>query len=94
MNDRKTIDLDSAEESVSIPQPPAPPPSKRRCRTVINGQRCIRAVKAKGFCAAHWRECCDQQEMALRTDLDIPVREPFQYEGDEAMLAQIYGRNR
>ena len=88
----KAGDLNAAQEVVAIPQPPKPPADKKRCRARMNdGSRCIRGIKAKGFCAAHWHEFEDRQSFELR---DRPIDSNIHdCEGNEAALAEKYGSN-
>jgi hypothetical protein len=73
------------DEIVRIPQPPPPPPNKKRCHAIMtSGERCLRWIRAKSMCSAHWKEWCDQQDMELRErPLNSTVHE---YEGNEAAL--------
>src|SRR5277367_5402221 len=80
----KAGDLDSPVEVVAIPQPPKPPADKKRCHALVNGSRCIRGIRAKGFCSAHWRESLDREAFSLReAPIDSKRRD---YEGRESEL--------
>src|ERR1700689_717994 len=57
----KTLEMmEEAEEVVAIPKPPKPPVDKKRCSAMVNGKRCIRGIRATGFCSAHWKEASDK----------------------------------
>jgi hypothetical protein len=80
----KAGDLNSATEIVAIPQPPKPPVDKKRCHALVNGKRCIRGIRAKGLCAAHWHEAEDRQLFQLRErPIESTVRD---YAGREDLL--------
>jgi hypothetical protein len=87
----KTIEMMEAEEEVvAIPKPPKPPSDKKRCSAMVNGKRCIRGIRARGLCAAHWHEQEDRQAFELREQpLDSKRRD---YEGNEAALIAMQER--
>jgi hypothetical protein len=88
----KTLEMmEEAEEVVAIPKPPKPPSDKKRCSAMVNGKRCIRGIRAKGLCAAHFREENDRREMEIREKPIESVARGF--DGNEAALAAKYGNN-
>jgi hypothetical protein len=87
----KTLEMmETDEEVVAIPKPPAPVSNKKRCHAMVNGKRCIRGIRAKGLCGAHWHELEDRQAYELREQpLESKRRD---YEGNEATLIAMQER--
>lgn len=81
----KAGDLKPAEEVNAVPPPPSPPPNKKRCHARMkDGTRCIRAIRAKGLCSAHWHEAMDREAFELR---EQPIEShSFEYRGCEDEL--------
>src|SRR5271156_2477539 len=73
---------------------PAPKivPVKRRCPIRMNGIQCVRERDgAKRLCFAHAGEAEDRAHFQLR---EQPIESSrFEYEGNEAALAEKYGSN-
>jgi hypothetical protein len=76
-----------------IPQPPKPPADKKRCHAIMtSGKRCIRGIRGRGLCGAHFREENDRFDMEIRErPLDAARRD---WEGNEAaLIAALENRN-
>jgi hypothetical protein len=80
---------DLEDEIVTIPLPPKPPVDKKRCRARMkDGSRCIRGVRGRGLCSAHWRELCDREEMELREKPLNATRHDYENEKGEHELME------